>query len=67
MSTAEQLRQEPVQLRVRPLQPTITLPIKMAISKLAVDLLYWLGYPVASAGVTIQIAPFELLAGFVGK
>jgi exosortase len=40
---------------------TITLPIKMAISKLAVDLLYWLGYPVASAGVTIQIAQFELL------
>ena len=40
---------------------TITLPIKMAISTLAVDLLYALGYPVASAGVTIQIAQFELL------
>jgi exosortase len=40
---------------------TITQPIKIAISALAVDLLYALGYPVASAGVTIQIAQFELL------
>ena len=40
---------------------TITQPIKIAISAVAVDLLYALGYPVASAGVTIQIAQFELL------
>ena len=39
----------------------VTLPIKMAISKAAVEFLYLLGYPVASSGVTIQIAQFELL------
>lgn len=39
----------------------VTLPVKMAISRTAVDLLYALGYPVASSGVTIQIAQFELL------
>lgn len=39
----------------------VTLPIKMAISRIAVDLLHFLGYPVASSGVTIQIAQFELL------
>ena len=39
----------------------ITQPIKIMISRVAVDLLYALGYPIASSGVTIQIAQFELL------
>jgi exosortase len=39
----------------------ITQPIKIAISQWAVSLLHGLGYPIASSGVTIQIAQFELL------
>ncbi len=39
----------------------ITQPIKIAISEWAVSLLYALGYPIASSGVTIQIAQYELL------
>ncbi len=38
-----------------------THPIKIGISETAVNLLYALGYPVASSGVTIQIAQYELL------
>ena len=39
----------------------VTQPIKIAISEWAVHLLYELGYPIASSGVTIQIAQYELL------
>jgi exosortase len=39
----------------------VTQPIKIAISEWAVRLLYALGYPIASSGVTIQIAQYELL------
>ena len=39
----------------------VTQPIKIAISNWAVSLLYALGYPIASSGVTIQIAQYELL------
>ena len=39
----------------------ITQPIKIAISEWAVALLHALGYPIASSGVTIQIAQYELL------
>jgi len=39
----------------------ITQPIKIAISQWAVSLLHTLGYPIASSGVTIQIAQYELL------
>ena len=39
----------------------VTQPIKIAISEWAVALLYALGYPIASSGVTIQIAEYELL------
>ena len=39
----------------------VTQPIKIAISSFAVTLLHALGYPIASAGVTIQIAQYELL------
>lgn len=39
----------------------ITHPMKILISEWAVSLLHQLGYPVASSGVTIQIAQYELL------
>ena len=39
----------------------VTQPIKIAISEGAVSLLYLLGYPVASSGVTIQIGQYQLL------
>lgn len=39
----------------------ITQPIKIGISEAAVSLLHSLGYPIASSGVTIQIANYELL------
>jgi exosortase len=39
----------------------ITQPIKIRISEWAVELLYLLGYPVASSGVTIYIAQYQLL------
>ena len=39
----------------------VTQPIKIAISEWAVILLHALGYPIASSGVTIQIAQYELL------
>jgi exosortase len=39
----------------------VTQPIKIAISQWAVSLLYALGYPIGSSGVTIQIAQYELL------
>lgn len=39
----------------------ITQPIKIAISTTAVSLLHALGYPIASSGVQIQIAQYELL------
>lgn len=39
----------------------ITQPLKIAISQAAVTLLHALDYPIASSGVTIQIANYELL------
>jgi exosortase len=39
----------------------VTQPIKIGISTAAVDLLHAFGYPIASSGVTIQIAQYELL------
>lgn len=39
----------------------VTQPIKILISEWAVTLLYALGYPIASSGVIIQIAQYELL------
>lgn len=38
----------------------ITQPLKIAISEMAVSLLGAFGYPIAGAGVTIQIANYEL-------
>lgn len=39
----------------------ITQPIKIAISDAAVNVLHMLGYPIASLGVMIQIANYQLL------
>jgi len=39
----------------------VTQPIKIMISESAVSLLHSLGYPIASSGVMIQIAQYELL------
>ena len=39
----------------------ITQPIKILISRTAVSLLHFLGYPVANSGVTIQIGQYQLL------
>jgi len=39
----------------------ITGPLKVALSSWAVNLLYYLGYPIAQAGVTIQIGQYQLL------
>ena len=39
----------------------ITAPIKIAISSAAVQVLNFVGYPIASLGVTIQIANYQLL------
>ena len=39
----------------------ITQPIKIAISDSAVSVLHFLGYPIASLGVIIQIANYQLL------
>lgn len=39
----------------------ITQPIKIVISEQAVNLLYALGYPIGSSGVSIQIAQYDLL------
>lgn len=39
----------------------VTQPMKIWISEAAIGLLYWLGYPIAGAGVTIQIAQYQLL------
>jgi exosortase len=39
----------------------VTQPIKIAISSWVVALLSWVGYPVASSGVTIEIGQYQLL------
>ncbi len=39
----------------------ITLPLKAAVSYVAEGVLYWAGYPVGRAGVTLVIGPYELL------
>ena len=39
----------------------VTQPIKIAISSWSVSFLGWVGYPIASSGVTIQIGQYQLL------
>ena len=39
----------------------LTLPMKMAVSYVADDFLFWLGYPIARVGVILQIGQYQLL------
>jgi exosortase B len=39
----------------------VTLPMKMAVSYVAENILYWFGYPVARSGVILQIGQFQLM------
>ena len=39
----------------------LTLPMKMAVSYVADDVLFWLGYPIARVGVMLQIGQYQLL------
>jgi exosortase len=38
----------------------VTQPLKIALSQLSIKMLYGLGYPIAGAGVTIQIGQYQL-------
>ena len=40
---------------------SLTAPLKSAVSAVATDLLYELGYPVARAGVILSVGPYQLL------
>jgi len=40
---------------------TVTQPMKLAVSTVAADLLYSVGYPVARSGVILQVGPYQLL------
>lgn len=39
----------------------VTLPMKMAVSYVADDVLFWLGYPIARVGVMLQVGQYQLL------
>jgi len=39
----------------------VTLPMKMAVSYVAENVLYWVGYPIARTGVILQIGQYMLL------
>lgn len=39
----------------------ITLPLKSAVSVVATEVLFWVGYPIARNGVTLTIGPYQLL------
>ena len=39
----------------------VTLPMKMAVSYAADDILFWWGYPIARVGVMLQIGQYQLL------
>lgn len=40
---------------------SITLPMKMAVSYVTENILFWLGYPIAREGVVLQIGQYQLL------
>jgi exosortase B len=40
---------------------TVTMPMKMAVSYMTDNILYWLGYPIARTGVILEIGPYKLL------
>lgn len=39
----------------------LTMPMKMAVSYATENILYWVGYPIARSGVTLQIGQYQLL------
>lgn len=39
----------------------VTLPMKLAVSYVAEQVLYWAGYPIARSGVILQIGQYQLL------
>ncbi len=39
----------------------LTLPLKSAVSVVASNVLYWVGYPIGRTGVTLTIGPYQLL------
>lgn len=39
----------------------LTMPMKIAVSYVTEFVLFWLGYPIARSGVTLQIGPYHLL------
>lgn len=39
----------------------VTMPMKMAVSYVAENVLYWAGYPISRTGVTLQIGQYMLL------
>ena len=39
----------------------LTLPMKMAVSYVAENILYWVGYPISRSGVILQIGQYKLL------
>jgi len=39
----------------------VTMPMKMSVSYVAEDILFWMGYPIARAGVILQIGQYQLL------
>lgn len=40
---------------------TLTMPMKMAVSYVAENILFWAGYPIARTGVILQIGQYKLL------
>lgn len=44
-----------------PFVDALTQPMKIAVSMVAEQILYALGYPISRTGVTIQIGPYQLL------
>lgn len=39
----------------------VTMPLKSAVSVVAEQVLYWVGYPIGRAGVVLTIGPYQLL------
>lgn len=39
----------------------VTSPLKLAVSAVATNLLFWFGYPVARTGVVLSVGPYQLL------
>lgn len=39
----------------------ITMPLKLAVSTVAEQVLYWMGYPIGRVGVMLTVGPYQLL------